>query len=137
MKTRLFEHDINFWLENEYPLTIIHDRYSGTYSGAKFLAFPRNFNEIEEEVCGSDPECWMYWHEFEDFVGRGATIQEAVSDLRFQLQMEKDSGFPSCPNFREMLISNKIAESSPAPINATERVLSKSEIDALTELLTK
>jgi len=99
MKTKLFEHDVKFWLEEEYPLTIVTDRYNGTYSGAKFLAFPRDFNEIEDEVCGSDPECMDYWYNFDDIVGKGETIQEAVSNLRLQLQMEYDAGCPHCQTF--------------------------------------
>lgn len=99
METKLFEHDVKFWLEEEYPLTIVTDRYNGTYSGAKFLAFPREFNEIEDDVCGSDPECMTYWYNFDDFVGKGATIQEAVSDLRLRLQMEYDAGCPHCQRF--------------------------------------
>ena len=102
MKTKLFEHDVKFWLEEQYPLTVVHDRYGGTYSGGKFLAFPREFDEIESEVCGSDPECMLYWHEFEDFVGKGATIDEAISDLRNKLQEEMDGGCRHCQSWEDV-----------------------------------
>ena len=102
MKTKLFEHDVKFWLEEQYPLTVVHDRYGGTYSGGKFLAFPREFDEIESEVCGSDPECMLYWHEFEDFVGKGATIDEAISDLRNKLQEEFDGGCRHCQSISDI-----------------------------------
>ena len=108
MKTKLLQHDVVFWLEDHYPLTVINDRYNGTYSGGKYLAFPREFNEIEDEVCGSDPECMTYWAEFDDFVGKGATINEAVHDLHDKLQMEYESGFPNCKSFAEVLDDNGI-----------------------------
>ena len=103
MKTRLTDHDIKFWLEEQYPLTVIDDRYSGTYSKASYLAWPREFNEIEDEVCGSDPECMLYWDEFDDFVGKGATIEDAVADLRRQFQEERDNGFPNCRSMKDLL----------------------------------
>ena len=103
MKTRLTDHDIKFWLEEQYPLTVIADRYSGTYSKASYLAWPREFNEIEDEVCGSDPECMLYWDEFDDFVGKGATIEDAVADLRRQFQEERDNGFPNCRSMKDLL----------------------------------
>ena len=103
METKLFEHDVRFWLEEQYPLTVIADRYNGTYSGGKFLAFPREFNEIEDEVGGSDPECMIYWHEFDDFVGKGNTIEEAINDLRYKLQIEKDNGYKHCQSINDIL----------------------------------
>ena len=103
MKTRLTDYDIKFWLENEWPLTVVKDRYNGCYSKGIYLAFPRDFNEIEEDVCGCDPECSQYWQDFDDFVGRGATIEEAVADLRRQFEEEREKGFPNCHDMNNII----------------------------------
>lgn len=93
MKSLLFDYEIDFWLRESYPLTIIADRYGGCYSGAKFLAFPFDLDQIDMDVCGGDPECWNFWDEYDDFVGKGGTIAEAVGNLKAQLQAEKDGGY--------------------------------------------
>lgn len=67
-----------------YPVTIISDRYGGTYSGAPWLAFNLDPEDIPEDVSGDDVECMMFWewHRQEDLpVGRGATPDEALQDL--------------------------------------------------------
>lgn len=43
-----------------YPLTIICDRYSGTYSGGEYLAFNLDFDEIPQEVLGDDTTAICY-----------------------------------------------------------------------------
>lgn len=69
--------------EELYPVTIIMDRYSGTYSGAYWLAFNLDYNEIPEAVCGSDLDCLNFWQiEGKDMVvGKGACPEEAYEDL--------------------------------------------------------
>ena len=66
-----------------YPVTIIMDRYSGTYSGAYWLAFNLDYNEIPDAVCGSDIDCLNFWeNEGKDMiVGKGASVEEAYEDL--------------------------------------------------------
>ena len=77
-----------------YPLTIISDRYNGTYSGAKFLAFNTDYWNIPLDVEGSDPDCQNFWFEYKDgetitqpeyfgkvYVGKGSTPNEAHIDL--------------------------------------------------------
>lgn len=108
MKTKLLSDSVDFWLKNEYPLTVVADRYGGCYSGGNYLAFPRDFCDIEEEVCGSDPECMVYWGEFDDIVGRGATIEDAVGDLRRQMQEEKNCGYQHCQTWEDILNANRL-----------------------------
>lgn len=79
-----------------YPLTIISDRYSGCYSGAKFLAFNLNRNNIPEDIGGSDPDEMCFWDTFEAtekydtyhnyIIGKGDTVQEAFNDLYNKLK---------------------------------------------------
>ena len=70
-----------------YPVTIIMDRYSGTYSGASWLAFNLDYNEIPDAVCGSDIDCLNFWeNEGKDMVvGKGAYPQEALNDLYWKV----------------------------------------------------
>lgn len=69
-------------ISNEiYPLTIIHDRYSGVYSGGKFTAWPYEHGMIDEDVDADDVSCMTYWYNTEDVAGRGDTIIDAVIDL--------------------------------------------------------
>lgn len=66
-----------------YPVTIISDRYNGTYSGAYWLVFNLDYNEIPDVVCGSDIDCLNFWkYGGKDMiVGKGASIEEAIDDL--------------------------------------------------------
>lgn len=69
-------------ISNEiYPLTIIHDRYGGTYSDGEFTAWPYEHWDIDENVDADDVSCMTYWHNTEDIAGRGNTIIDAVVDL--------------------------------------------------------
>lgn len=75
-----------------YPVTIIMDRYNGTYSGASWLAFNLDYNEIPDAVCGSDIDCLNFWqYEGKDMVvGKGASVEEAYEDLNKKV-MEDES----------------------------------------------
>lgn len=77
--------DLEFWLKEEYPTTIVNDRYGGTYSHAAWLAFPIDFYSVPEEIDGEDGECMWFWDKYKEPVGRGATPNEAVADLRIQV----------------------------------------------------
>ena len=65
-----------------YPLTVIADRYTGTYSGGAYLAFNLEFNEIPRAVVGADVICRYFFYNNKDLVyGRGNTPDEAIKDL--------------------------------------------------------
>lgn len=72
---------MNFWLESHYPTTIICDRYGGTYSGARWLAFPLDYWNIPDGVEGGDPDCMDFWDNYNGIVGKGSTPQEAMDNL--------------------------------------------------------
>lgn len=79
-------------IEDEiYPLTIINDRYSGTYSGGKFTAWNVEANEIPESVNGDDITCLSFWDSEqckEYTIGIGNTIKDAVADLYCKMKKE-------------------------------------------------
>lgn len=67
-----------------YPLTIILDRYNGIYSGGKFTAWNKDFDQIDERVNGDDVSCNDFFSDNDEY-GRGDTIEEAISDLSRKL----------------------------------------------------
>ena len=90
--------EYEFAQEDIYPLTVIRDRYNGTYSGASYLAFNLDSNLVPSEVHDSDVPCSYFWdlidegnfvegkvaRDYRDivkYVGKGATIEDAVVDL--------------------------------------------------------
>ena len=92
--------------EDVYPLTVIRDRYNGTYSGASYLAFNLDSNLVPSEVHDSDVPCSYFWdlidegnfvegkvaRDYRDivkYVGKGVTIEDAVIDLYHKM---KDGG---------------------------------------------
>ena len=80
-------------MEDEiYPLVIIRDRYTGTYSGGKYTAWSGDVEDIlpPPEVEADDVVCGIFWHNQEDnptyIVGKGDTVSEALADLYIQLK---------------------------------------------------
>jgi len=74
--------DAEIWVESEYPMTVVSDRYGGCYSGGAYIAFPCEVYEVDESVAGEDGECMAFWYDFKGVVGRGSTVEEAIRDLR-------------------------------------------------------
>lgn len=72
---------MSYWLERHYPATIVNDRYSGTYSGGEWLAFPLDYWNVPDEVDGGDIECMLFWDTYDGVVGKGNTPQGAMEDL--------------------------------------------------------
>lgn len=74
-----------FFLDRErtelYPCTIVQDRYSGSYSGARWLAFPLNSSFVPDEIDHGDGPCMNFWLNYKKPVGRGRTPQESYEDL--------------------------------------------------------
>lgn len=70
-----------WWKQLHYPTTIIADRYNGTYSKGKWLAFPINYYELPEDIDSGDLECADFWERYKGPVGKGNTPQEAFDDL--------------------------------------------------------
>lgn len=74
---------------NIYPCVIIMDRYSGSYSGGKWLAFELNPEDIPEEIGSGDGTERVYWDNHSDEqlpIGIGETPQAAYDSLLDKLK---------------------------------------------------
>jgi hypothetical protein len=77
-----------------YPVTIVMDRYNGTYSGALWLAFNLDPPGIPDAIGGGDPEECLYWRVHNDNelpIGKGATPDAAINDLIKKLKAYYES----------------------------------------------
>lgn len=92
-------YDLEFWLENYYPTTIVYDRHSGEYSGGKWTCWPVLPNGVPQDVYGDSISNMFFWNSFEkSVVGIGDTPQDAFEDLRNKLkqvieEIRKDGDF--------------------------------------------
>jgi hypothetical protein len=68
-----------------YPVTILSDRYCGTYSKGKFLAFNANEENIPSGIDADDCTCSGFWDEQESnpkfIIGKGDSPNDAYIDL--------------------------------------------------------
>lgn len=71
-----------------YPITIISDRYTGTYSGGKWTAWPLDPDNLPDGIFGGDIECAVAWRNLKEdrkrgklAFGVGNTPEGALSDL--------------------------------------------------------
>ena len=77
--------DRQYYLE---PIVVISDRYTGAYSGGKWVAFGRGDLPFVYEVAmdktqDGDFECSEFWtDEMKALTGQGGTPDEAVVNLR-------------------------------------------------------
>lgn len=69
-----------------YPLTVVNDRYGGTYSGGKFTAWSFDSDLVPSAIHADDMTCHDFWLDFWRPVGKGDTIEEAIADLARQLE---------------------------------------------------
>jgi prevent-host-death family protein len=74
------------WAEHPYPCTIVADRYTGVYSGGRWIAYPLQPDDIPWAVEGDDSTCSEFWWDrnADDRlipVGRGDTPMQAHDDL--------------------------------------------------------
>lgn len=65
----------------QYPLTIISTRYSGTYEGGRWAAFPLYPEELPPEATGDDLDCMDWWSSPTVAVGVALTPDRAVAAL--------------------------------------------------------
>lgn len=82
-----------------YPLTIVKDRYNGSYSGAKYTAWNCDFWDVPEEIEGGDIECMDFWENYKDkkhnafkesvFVGKGSSPNEALDNLNYLMSINQ------------------------------------------------
>jgi len=70
-------------------ITIVEDRYNGSYSNARWTAWDLDPELIPDDIAGSDSICNTWWREYEKeekdeysiLVGKGNTPQEALDAL--------------------------------------------------------
>lgn len=74
------------WLKTKYPVTIVCDRYSGTYSNGGWLAFPLDFDEIPPEVNDEDTFCQNFWNNYKEPVGKGRYPDDALDELEYLIK---------------------------------------------------
>ena len=73
-------------VNNIYPLTVIYDRYNGSYSGGKYIAFNVEFPDVPKEVFGDDGTAMKFLKHCKIVVGTGGNLDSAVKDLANNLR---------------------------------------------------
>jgi hypothetical protein len=66
---------------DEYPCTVICDRYGGLFSGAKWTAWRLDSDEIPLGIESCNVMCAEFWDDFSGICGKGDTPNEAVEHL--------------------------------------------------------
>jgi hypothetical protein len=72
-------------IEEIYPMTLVCDRYGGTYSGGRYTAWNCDPWDVPEEIDESDIPCSIFWDNYIGLVGKGATPLQAMEDLRIKI----------------------------------------------------
>ena len=72
----------NIWLKLHYPMTIVSDRYMGTYSGGEYTCWPLPSYRVPYEIDEDNVTCGRFWRDADkSMIGIGNTPQEAIKDL--------------------------------------------------------
>lgn len=74
-------------------ISVIPDRYHGTYSGGRFTAWQGSPDNIPAAVTADDTTCRLFWEHIRAepvLIGIGETPEEATHDLESKLKR----GFP-------------------------------------------
>ena len=79
-----------------YPLTVVMDRYNGTYSGGAFTAWNLDVDEVPWQICGCDTTALDIFDDIKDgyhniVYGVGNTPDLAVKDLWNKLKKKDKS----------------------------------------------
>lgn len=78
--------DLYAALEALYPLTFVLDRYDGTYSGGRWIAWNLEPHMVPMGPQADDVTCRVFWETNQLPAGRGDTPAGAVLDLLRQLR---------------------------------------------------
>ena len=74
------------WQTQQWPTSIVRDRYGGIYSGGVWVAWPLSPSDLPTEPSDEDVPCRAFWLEHRSAptvpVGLGDTPDEALSQLR-------------------------------------------------------
>lgn len=103
----MLNEEIENFLWRLYPITIIMDRYCGTYSGGDFTAWLLDNDKIPEAAQDSDVECREFWYQTANnyLIGKGKTPQEAYDELINKvrkLATEIKDGLYDITNYEEL-----------------------------------
>lgn len=89
-----------------YPLTIVKDRYMGTYSGGGWTAWNCDAEYIPEEIYSGDDDCAWFWSAARERIkqngctdddriippfGVGGSIDAAIEDLAHNIKTFGDT----------------------------------------------
>lgn len=77
------KYDLEFFIKNGWPCVIAADRYTGTYSGALWIAFAEEevpYGPLEDDVTAG-----KFWSERKLPVGKGSTPDEALESLHEEI----------------------------------------------------
>ena len=74
-----------------FPLTIVRDRYNGSYSKAKYTAWNLSCEDVPSYINEGDMEAMDFWNSNEIDVGLGDTIRTAVLHLQVILAKKNAS----------------------------------------------
>ncbi len=72
--------------ERIYPLTVVRDRYCGTYSGAMFTAWNLYPHEVPREIDDCDDVCIRFWEGSRILCGKGNTPDKAIAALAAEIE---------------------------------------------------
>lgn len=80
-----------------FPVTIVADSYTGSYSRGLWLAFNLSECEIPDAIGDNDVEELNFWHPDNDedklaleFIGKGDTPNDALLDLKRRLNWQRE-----------------------------------------------
>ena len=68
-------------INNIYLLIVIYDRYNGSYSGRKYVAFNLESPDIPKEIFGDDSTVIKFWKHCKIIVGVEGSSDSAIKDL--------------------------------------------------------
>jgi hypothetical protein len=78
-----------------YPITVIQDRYGGTYSEALWTAFNSEPQNVPTGPFQDDVTCMNFWEDYDEgklniIIGKGRTADQAAKDLEEKVLIAKD-----------------------------------------------
>lgn len=73
--------DLEVWIKNKYPITVVADRYGGLYTEGEWLAFPLRPEDVPRQSNGSDMAQLDFLESYHEPYGIGATPDAAVNRL--------------------------------------------------------
>lgn len=73
--------DLETWVKNKYPITVVADRYGGLYTEGEWLAFPLRPEDVPRQSNGSDIAQLDFLESYHEPYGIGPTPDVAVNQL--------------------------------------------------------